>query len=737
MVTETLTPQFTHPPIHVYHKPYFKVEVFSKDHNNLIIDDVFNFTQSVPCNEQISERVRWVGLWNYNSNSTADLTKTFTFPSDGYYQIEVESYCHPRHTGSFQLYDGSTAIEEAKSCQESWSFKRNVIYKPRHYSSGSHTLKFSITTMAWLGRFIITPLIKYEADNEGTAYKRSRSIPFSTLEWTENSVNEQNALTLQTRLSPDYWRDYEWYNPLQFDLTDIITLYGGEKRRTSQPLFGGYITGYSIDNEGGLELRAIDRLWDLDRTPIYQNFSIGGASAPAGSTRPFTDFPSVYELSRFLGTTGRHSINTYNVPYEYGLYIDFSNSTDYNRVSTTGGYTKYWDTKLGPSLRVNIANTTGTSTAVLFDDQNNPYDAYDYGMFGFNYYASGASSRYPLEFNLHLNMHREGESVSSATDYTIYFTDTAISESNVIGSVNPTFTGAWNRFNINLKDWFDRHCPSTEYNISKVWIEGTVTDEMLHRRKCSSIYLTRIIGYKEINHAPKYASQDVKTRYEELKQLCERTEHVAYVEYADNRQDDVLVVLPEKYTTCAGTVDEKNNLISLDNLEYNPLEDDFCNSKHITFNFDENNSGSSTNTDYTSTAHYGYIADHEFNSDINNQVDADKEVNTTVTSNSFKKPAFGVTVQGYPEIQPLQYVTCNLPTWRITGDHQVKSITRNYSDGKLTTTLDLNQPSQRFRNILLQVRRDLENQNTRDSRGIYTTGGARFIGLASSGAFSE
>ena len=93
MLTETLTPQFTHPPLKIYHKPYFKLEVFSKDHSNVVTDDVCNFSRNVACDEQINDRVRWVGLWNYNTNNTADLTKTFTFPRDGYYQIEVESYC--------------------------------------------------------------------------------------------------------------------------------------------------------------------------------------------------------------------------------------------------------------------------------------------------------------------------------------------------------------------------------------------------------------------------------------------------------------------------------------------------------------------------------------------------------------------------------------------------------------------------------------------------------------------
>jgi len=734
MITSTRTPPQTHPHLQIYQNPYLKLQIYTKDHKNIITDDVCNFSRSVECNEQINERVKWVGLWNYNSNNTADLTKTFTFPSGGYYQIEVENYCHPRHTGSFQLYDGSTAIEDSKSCMQSWSFKRNTIYKPRYYTAGTHTLKFSITSMAWLGRFIIAPLTVYESDTEGTAYKQSQNIPFSSMEWTENSVNELNALTIKSPLIEDYWREYEWYNPINFDLTDIITLYGGEKRKTSKPLFGGYVTGYSIDDDGEFELRGISRLWDLNRTPIYQNFSIGGASAPAGSTRPFTDFPSVYELSRFLATTARHSINSYNVPNDNGLLINFSNSTDYNNVSTTGGFTKYWDTRMGPSLRLNIGRNTGASTAVLFNDQNNPYDAYNYDMFSFNYY--GPSSPYPLRFNLHLDMYQEGESVANATSYTIYFTDTTSSESNIIGSVKPVLNSTWNRFNINLKSWFDSHVPSTEYNISKIWLEGNVTSSDIANSSRTSIYLTNLMSYKNINHTPKYASQDVKTRYEELKQLCERTQHAAYVEYADNRQDDVLVVLPGNNTTCAGTIDEKNNLISLDNLDYNPLDDEFCNSKHITFNFDENNSGSSTNTDYTSTAHYGYIADHEFNSDINNQIDADNEALNIVTTNSFKKPSFSVTVNGYPELQPLQYVTCNLPRWRITGNHQVKSITRSYSDGKITSSLDMNQPSQKFRNLLLQVRRDLENQNTRDSRTTYTTGGARFIGLTSSGAYS-
>ena len=736
MLRETQNSPIKHPPIRIFNDPYLKLRIDSKDHDNIIMDDVKNFTRSVTCDEQTNNQVRWVGLWEYNSNKTADLTKTFTLPTDGYYQIEVESYCHPRHTGSFQLYDGTTAIEDLKSCQQSWSFQRNVIYKPHYYTAGSHTFKFSITSMAWLGRFIITPLIRYEGDNEGTPFKTSQRIDFKTAEWTENSVSELNVLTLNCNMHEDYWRKYDWYNPLQFDLSDIVTLWAGEKRNTTQPVFGGYVTGYSI-NDGSLELRCIDRLWDLNRTPIYQNFSIGSTAAPEGSTRPFTNFPTVYSLATFLATTGRHHIPSYNIPHDYGLFLDFSNSSDFNQVSATGGFSKYWDTNLGPSIRVNLNGKTGDSTLVLYNEITEPYDAYNHGMFSFDYYAGGTSTTNPIKFNLHIDMHPEGSTYADRTSYTIYFTDTTSTESNVIGSVKPILNGTWKRFTVNLKDWFDNHAPSIEYNISKVWLEGSVTSSDVANLKDSSIYLTRIFGYKNINHSPKYASQDVKTRYEELRQVCERTDHVAYVEYADSRPDDVLVVLPAKNGTCAGTVDEKNNLISLDSLDYNPLDNDFCNSKHITFNFDENNSGSSIKTDYDSTAHYGYVGDHEFDSEIDNQTDADQSVNNTVTNNSFHKPQFRVTANGYSEVQPLQYVTCNLPKWRITGNHEVKSITRHYENNMITSSMDMNQPSDKFRNILLKVRRDLDNISLRDSRTTYLTGASTYMGLVSSGAFTQ
>jgi hypothetical protein len=736
MITETNPTPITQAEIKVVDDPYIKVECGCVDHENVKTLDFSKWAASTtPYSWNIPVNRKTVGIHPNQNTSSINFTHTFNLPYTGYYQIEILAHFDPKYTGDVTLFDGTTQIENSTSLKADTEYYQYITYKPRRYSEGNHNFKVTLTRTGNIVGFTIRPLIFYTGDNEDNTFSHKNRLDFKTLEFTQNSVADMNTLTMTLPLYDTYFRKAKWYQPLIFDYDDIITVWLGETKRNTTVMFGGYITQPTY-NSTEIELKGLDRLFDLDRSPLYQNFSIGGAAAPEGSTRPFTPFPSVYELARYLAQTNRYPINTYQIPHEYGMKRNFANVEEYNAVSTTV-WKKYYDHRMGnpkPCLKLYIGENTGNASATLWQTDD-PYDATEYNYLSLDYYASGASSSNPLPWNLQINMHTTGETSASAVNYTIQVNGG--SGTNVIGSQSPKLNGVFNRLTFDLKKLFDKKIPSTHYYINSIKVVGTVTKSYVQSRRGSAIWLDNIISYKEISHSPKYASQDVKTPYEELKQLCERTNHAAYVDYADTREDDVLVVMPQKITTSRGVIDEKNNLISFEGTNYDPVGDEFCNIRHMTFNFDTNNAGSCLDANYDSVAHYKEKHLHDFNSDINTQADADSEVDKYLTEHQWPTLGFSVKCRGTTQLLPEQYATVNLPSYHIVGDYPVKTITHNYDGSTYTTSIDFGKSSHRFRNFVRDQRMANKDLNNRTISNIYSAGGNRIIGNASTGAFCK
>ena len=739
MRQENIESPIQYPKLRCFENPYLKVRIDARDHENLKEYRLADWTRSVTCNTwNDAWNRKWVGLQSSNSNTSVDLTKTITLPTSGYYLLQLYARYAPSYNGTVNLKIDDVSVDGSRSLTSPDDHLSMIMYPPQKITSGSKTFKVTLGRQGFVYSLQVIPLTRYEGDNQSNTFTHTNRLDLSSIDFTQNSIGEMNPLSLKIPMHEEYWRKYTGYSPFVFDYVDSMTVWMGESMKNTVPLWGGYVSSIGL-NQGEIEVRGVDRLFDLDREAIYKNFAIAGSSTENQGTKPFTFYPNVYEIARYLARNPHYPIKYYTVPYEYAFFNDFSNSSQYNSVSTTT-WGKYWDQRMGvskPCLKLYTGSSSGTATANLYSNNYNPYDAAEYNRLTFYYYYGGVGVSKPLGFNVVVSMYKTGQDYTDAVDYTINFTGPG-GASNVLTGVNAVKNSKWNQFTVDLNALFDTKAASTNYYITNIKFGGVISAADAASKTKGAVWIDKLMAYKSISHAPKYASQDVKTYYEELKQLCERTNHAAYVSFGDSRDDDTLIIQPEKTTTCAGTIDEKDNLLDVDAYEYTPLDGEVVNLMHQSFNFDENNSGYVVKIDEDSMKHYGELGKHEFNSDVNNQSDAGIESQNYIDTHGWPTIAFGVKIRGSTQLLPLQYATCNLPSYRITGDQQIKSITHNWtvSDG-YTTTVDFNQPGRKFRNLVFQLRNDLKNLGVRDSRTVYNTGGSRYIGLASSGAFNS
>ena len=743
-MAETNIPTKIHPSLRIVDDPYLKVRVDVKDHENIKSYWLDTWTRSVTFNNynHFKDGRRWVGLDLQNTNTSGDLTKTITLPYDGYYIINISTYQNPRYTGGFQLYDGTTAIEDYNTLNSPWPHTSWVEYKPRYYTQGSHTFKISMTKSGYVGKFVITPITRFEGDNRANKYKSRQRLDFTNLEFTQNSVTELNKLSMDMVMGEKYYADYDYGNSiLKFHFDDPITIWLGNKANNTRAVYGGYLTGYNGDDET-LTIEGLDTLYDLERQCIFQNFSIAGGTGSDSNNEPFTPFSSVYELTRYLSTVADYPIPAFNVPHDYAFYKNMGDSGTYNAIPVTT-WGKDLDTQHGnpkPSMKLYVDKNIGSATAILYYDPSNPYDAMTYDRFTMDYYFGGSTARNPLKFNVHFTVHKTGETINNAVVYNVHFTGGT--DSRTIGNVRVVKNGEFQRFQINLKNLLNNYLnPSrtTNYYVSKIELTGTVTKTETGSRYSSGVWIDNIGAYKEINHASKYASQDVKTIFGEIQQVCERTSHAAYVEYGDSRSEDSLVVVPELWTTSNCVIDEGNNLITFDGFEYDPPNEDFGNNRHITYNDANNNYRNVTYQDFDIQDHYRLVQVHEFMDDLDNNNDATLEAKNWVENNKHPRLGFTLNILGDGGLLPLQYCNVNLPRRRIVGDYQVKTITHNYdqdSSPKYTTKVDFGRSSSRFRNWIRSTRSDLKNLGTRNAQTIYRNVSSERLGIAGYGAFS-
>jgi hypothetical protein len=723
--------------------PYYFVRIDTINHGTDGIQKAFissfsasNATEVVGTDDA---GFNWMGLKNTDVNTSINFTKSFTIPVTGYYLVELFIWKKPTVNGNFGLTIEGTNVWTENGYNK-WSDYGTVVRIPiQHLTAGSKSFVLNVPKFAGAGWIKISQLTRYEGGKDLIDTSETR-LDLIDASFTQNGVNTLDTLTLKIAMKEDYFTEESGNNPIAFDAGDHVTFVLGQDNREAIPMFGGYIAGWELNDEmTELTLTCVDRLWDLGRTTIKKNFSIGYIpAADSAGTMPYTQFPSINEIARYLCTAMYH-IDFNSIIQDYKLYNSFSLATDVSSLDTYGFDTK-WETTFGhPGTCMRIIPTfSGFNYITFYDNSNENWNAYDHPVFNFDYYASGAGVKYPVRFNIEIEMWKSGELSSSAQRYVIRFNGpTPQGTYKQLAQVTPKLNGEWQNFTINLKDVFDKVAPSNEYWIKTVKLVGIQENSTVMNRRCSSLYIDQIMGYGYISQAPRYESADSKSALTELQDLCEKCNQVAYTRPGMERSLDQLILLPKRYYTLPITIDN-TNVIGVSGMEYKPYEWGIINQASDTFNYDTDRSGTSKAYDSDSEKHYGIIQSHEFLSDVNTMESAQVISKAKVYENSFQYPGFNAVMNGSVLIEPGQYINVNLPEYHINGSYEIQAITHkiDFLQGYFTTELEFNRTTGKFYNMIKRMNNAQKSMEWIRNTDKYATQGSIATGNTSLGAYS-
>lgn len=732
-------------PIKETQHPYIKARVDTTDKTWVYQKSLSNWSKSATCRTGSWQNESWVGLNSVSTASTCDFTQTITLPENGLYRVEVMTSRGPADNGSVQLFVDSTQIGNTMLPVATFTdLKWRMQFPTTYFKSGSHSFDVKINKACFVAWIAIFKINRFEGGNQHVNDSNSTRLDISEGDFTQNTITDTNLLNLKVPMKEEFYDDNNPYSLLHFDLNDHVTLWLGSNRNDVTAMFGGYLTDLAI-NDDALTLTAEDRLFDFKRKPIYRNFKIGNPAVDTNSdTTPFTQFSDAYRMITTLAQCPEYPIATYEVPRDYGFINTFSTVEEYNKITSTVFRTE-WDIHQGkpkPSLKVGLGGDIGSAETVLYEDADG-YDAYVYNHLNLSYFTGGAGSRYPLKFNLKISMYRADLTVDDAVDYVIHFNGSTAS--NVITSVTPQLDGSWHDITLDLKALFDVKAPSTQYNITKVSMFDTVTEDMLASRRCSTIWIDSVLSYKDVVSTASYASQDVKTPFQELQGVCEECNLVAYVKYGEERADDVLVVQPFGNTVITESIEEGLNLLEINDWAYSPIDDGFVNQKYCTFIYTKTaNNKTTKHTGHTfqhdprSVLWYGAYQTFEHLDDTNTRATVEASVKNTIINGAWKYSGSTAVIPGCTILQPSQYVLTQVGSRHISGVQSIKSIKHEFKftdDTYYNTTIDLNRPGDYFNSWLATLKKDLRNSGNKHNAQSYTDESLKTVATSGLGVY--
>ncbi len=757
MLAATSSPLTTANHLTIVQDPWWEVIFDCIDHVNHDKMSLLNWDRSATCNTGTYNGMNIIGLSTKSTITSVNLSETYYFPETGFYRVEIRMRRHPDDYGHVTFYDNGVAIPINKDqvsieAYHQWDHIERIRYPLRWYKQGWHNLTVNITKQAYVESIKIVRIDRYTDSSDGFGHPGTKGVDVDYFDFTQNSVNAINTGKVKMAMQDRFWNDEEDAKlPLQPGFVDSISIILGPDRQNAIPMFGGFcLVPTPKDTE--LTVDFISSLMNLQRNMVYHNFSIGTVSAADNTQKiNYIKMGSVYELIRRLSETQEYSIQTYGVPREYGFYKNFSGPYDFIDTTVTG-WIPHRDPNHGmspPCLKFTLPHslppgyTEIPARAILFDDPLNPWNAAEFNQYFNHYYVSGIGSRYPLEFNLEFSMFRAGQDFTDAIPYTVHVTGKD-NVTNEIGDFELIRDGTWRELTFDLASMFKTKAPSSEYWITDVSMVGTITQDMIDQRKCSAIWVDNFLSYRTQQQAPQYKGQNnVKDALGEINDVCDKTNHVAYVRPGIERCEDVLVVLPEENQVSSVVIDEADNLISLESWKNDPHGQGFLNQSKVSFNYANGRAGSASAQDDESIDHFGPFEKYDSAGDINNQTDANTLVKNNVMNNKdANKIGFTVRIFGSTLLEIGQLMAANILSNRISRIHKIATITQTMDLSKSTvfeSKADMNYPSLEFldRLEMLNNRRELRDLGLTVINQIYRNYGNMNMGLASPGTYSN
>lgn len=723
--------------------PYFYVRIDSYDNATIIEEKINTWTPGDTIESPFSD---WIGLSRNDANTSITFTRTVDLPKSGKYLFEIFGWKRPQvsstSSGDMTLsVDGTTILTE--NMNNDWDDNGTWIQSDivELTDDGTAVLSLVVPKQAFVALIRIIPLTRYEGGKLYNGPSETR-LDILDIAFTSNGVNEVDTGHIKIAFKDDFYTDDNPYSTLCFDAWDPVTIVIGEDMQSAIPMFGGYVSGWSLnDDRTELTIEIIDSIYRLSRMFLWKNFSIGYIPENVGAKMPFTQFPNVNEIARYICTSD-FPIDFNAITKDYVFYYNFATESTVTGLTKTG-WAADWQPEFGnpaPCMRLR-PGSIGENSITIYSDTLGIWDATVHNYFNFDYYVSGAGILFPPRFNIEIEMFKSEELSSSAETYVIPFTG-ASNTTNVLSPVLPKFDGTWNSFLVNLKDLFDKAggAGSDHYYIKTIKFVGEPDEQLILNNRCSSIYIDHIMGYRDFQSAPRYASADSKTGLHELQDLSEKCNQVAFIRPGMARKDDQLIMIPKRFYTLPITLTEQSNIIDISSLEYRPIDWGLSNIAHRTFNYDDSRTGTVESTDADSVTWYGKIYSHEFLSDVKTELDAKTEATYSVNENSFWYPAFDVTIIGSTLIEPGQYINVSIPSRRLTGAQEIKSIKTeiNAINNTFVTTLSFNAPHRTFMHFLRLAKKTQKMLENLGNNSAYKSFGNQEAGLnTSSAAFRQ
>ena len=447
------------------------------------------------------------------------------------------------------------------------------------------------------------------------------------------------------------------------------------------------------------------------------------------------------------------------------------------------GYTKVWDKKArspNPCLRLGVGKKTGSASVTLFDSPENPFDANINNILSFDYMYSSKSAKYPTEMHFAIDMYKEGETPDDAVTYNILF-NSKEGSGNVIGKITPVYNGKWNTVKFNLSDAFDSYVPSAEYNITKIRVFDTISSAQVKNRLRSAIWLDNFTVYDDLRNVKASTDQEGAYPFEIIQKLCEESEYNLWVDYGDSRRDDILV-LKSDYDDVSEIMALPSNITEIGDVEYNMYGHDVRNSakmmyhptvnktkkvahvvkrkpskkkykkiyvkengktvqkyeyytytkEKVKLNVDEDEEATSSYIRYRGWRHFEDLTE------VTKETDAHRNALVFLNEHNTAPYGFSITMRGTTQLYPNQYLLVSADRRRLSGLHKIKAITHNYdksSADKWQTQIDLGTPSKRFRNLVLNMKRNINRLDNKSKGIVYTADQLSGLGVTSPGAF--
>lgn len=707
----------SHAPLKIVDDPYVQFRFDRRLHNGFFF--TFTGTENAQCDFSLASSEyesidkyskKWVGIKAGSGENSMDVTVDIDVIDGCDYRVEYLILRGSDYNGTIQPIHNGNVFGKKIDTKSSWSSQNWFKSHLTPCRSGTNTFGVRISKGCYLGAIKIVPVVRCIGDSDGTYYGENE-ISVLNADWSRNSINEVNNAVLNLAFLESYFQTDHKYSAWIFSLMDSLTISVGEKRSKTSPVFGGYLVGWKRTKKE-LALHCQDALLNLQKGVMYENYAVG---TPPDEAKQYIQFGNVSDTIRYMVETTLHHLNSYNVPVQNGFKIDFSTIEEYNQIAVSGFEKERNATQGNPGYCLKLyRDSIGTATAKIYENLNNPYNAVTYPILNIDYKAADEASA--MDFDIFITMHKQGEEIIDAEEYAVNFTGVG-GHSNTIATVDPLLNGEWNYLSLNLPTLFKNIGEtSAEHYISKIEFEGTIASTS----PAGAMYFDNISSYKEINDTTRHSNEEVKSIFDIVQDLGDKTRHAIYIQPGLERCDDVVVAQPYQNSTLPVVVSSESNLVDWNEYGSMPLEDGFVNQAHTSFNISDETIGTSFKEKLDSIIHYEEFERHEFDNDLNSQVDVDNATQKRLDSLCSPSEYLDVTILGNPFLEPYQNIYYAVDENRCKGYGMVKTITYGYDPSqspKLTADLGINRSSQLYDDLLFKIYRDVYNINLTNRNG--------------------